>query len=115
MTRLSADELAIQEQVFGDVMAERRAHLTREGWSPDHDDNHHPGELSRAGAAYALMAFAPNKASGMPWWWPWATAWWKPKTTERDLVRAAALIIAEVEALRRKALKVKAATGRLAP
>ena len=102
MTRLSADELAIQEQVFGDVMAERRAHLTREGSSPDHEDNHHPGELSRAGAAYALMAFSPNKASG-------------PKTTERDLVRAAALIIAEVEALRRKALKVQAASGRSAP
>lgn len=35
--------------------------------------------------------------------WPWDWAWWKPKNPRRDLVRAAALIIAEIERLDRAA------------
>jgi len=29
--------------------------------------------------------------------WPWDPKWWKPKDRRRDLVRAAALIIAEID------------------
>ena len=33
--------------------------------------------------------------------WPWAASWWKPKNRRRDLVRAAALIVAEIERIDR--------------
>lgn len=33
--------------------------------------------------------------------WPWDASWWKPRGARRDLVRAAALIIAEIERLDR--------------
>ncbi|MBB2698904.1 UNVERIFIED_ORG: hypothetical protein GGI66_003581 [Rhizobium esperanzae] len=33
--------------------------------------------------------------------WPWSDEWWKPKDRRRDLVRAAALLIAEIERLDR--------------
>ena len=34
--------------------------------------------------------------------WPWAAEWWKPKDCRRNLVRAGALILAEIERLDRK-------------
>jgi hypothetical protein len=33
--------------------------------------------------------------------WPWGGNWWKPKGRRRDLVRAAALIVAEIERIDR--------------
>ena len=35
-------------------------------------------------------------------WWPWSLDWWKPKDPRRDLVRAGALIVAEIERLDRQ-------------
>jgi len=35
--------------------------------------------------------------------WPWNMVWWKPKNYRRDLVKAAALLVAEIERLDRKA------------
>lgn len=32
-----------------------------------------------------------------PSFWPFETSWWKPKNTRSDLIRAAALIVAEIE------------------
>ena len=84
--------------------------IDEEGWSADHDNNHQPGELARAAAAYAIhMAkFHDAEALGAkytmkarPDVWPWDRRWWKPKNPRRDLVRAAALIVAEIERLDR--------------
>lgn len=33
--------------------------------------------------------------------WPWSREWWKPKNPRRDLVKAGALIVAEIERLDR--------------
>jgi hypothetical protein len=35
--------------------------------------------------------------------WPWSREWWQPKDRRRDLVRAGALIVAEIERLDRAA------------
>jgi hypothetical protein len=32
-------------------------------------------------------------------WWPWSFEWWKPKDRIRNLVRAGALIAAEIDRL----------------
>ena len=38
--------------------------------------------------------------------WPgWAWSWWKPKNRRHDLIRAAALIVAEIERIDRQQSK----------
>lgn len=84
------------------IAAERRRQVDVEGWDAAHDDLHAPGDLAAAGACYSL---APSlRASGIPVlgppiekWWPWEAAWWKPVDNRRDLVRAGALIVAELD------------------
>lgn len=79
-------------QAAVDVLAERRRQIEVEGWTPEHDDGHRHSELADAAACYAT-----NDRT----LWPWSAEWWKPTTRRRDLVRAAALILAEIERLDR--------------
>lgn len=84
------------------VAGERRRQVEVEGWSRDHDDAHDAGELALAAAAYAEHSARSEfgrKSFNRPGSWPlaWARSWWKPTTPLRDLVKAGALIIAEVE------------------
>jgi hypothetical protein len=97
--------------IIDEIAAERRRQVEVEGWSLEHDDDHIGGDLARAGAAYAAMAGLRSATQDggdvdtskhiCPLGWPWSAAWWKPKTVRRDLVRAAALIVAEIERLDR--------------
>ena len=94
--------------VLREIDAERERQIVSEGWTPEHDDGHDRGELARAAGCYALHAGLPERAQVAAGyapsdWWPWDTAWWKPKDRRRDLVRAAALIVAEIERLDRAA------------
>jgi hypothetical protein len=82
-----------------EIAAERMRQIESEGWSAEHDDEHRGGELALAGAAYATHAAAFRDAEALVW--PWGRKWWKPKNPRRDLVRAAALIVAEIERLDR--------------
>ena len=93
------------------MLAERRRHIEVEGWTPEHDDQHPAGEMVFAAVAYALAAVS-NRTSNelfalMRQWWPWGVRWWKPKDRRRDLVRAGALIIAEIELIDRAELHAK--------
>ncbi len=88
------------------IAQERARQIAEEGWTPEHDDNHSDGEMALAGAAYACSAAAqsnPNQGSydEPPEMWPWGIRWWKPKDPIRDLVRAGALIAAEIDRLQR--------------
>jgi hypothetical protein len=95
-----------------DIAAERSRQVTQEGWSPAHDDEHVNGEMATAAAVYALHPFhwhfVIESRSGrrlMSWrdFWPWSEAWFKPTNRRRNLVKAAALIVAEIERLDRAA------------
>lgn len=77
------------------VIAERFRQVDAEGWDAAHDDSHLVGELARAGAVYALEAGTASITT--PALWEWGGQWWKPMGLRRDLVRSAALIIAEGE------------------
>lgn len=101
-------------QAFRDVGAERRRQIEVEGWSAEHDDEHGNGELARAGAAYALeyasLTYTETPSARLQQAaqiaWPWSRIWWKPNNVRRVLVKAAALIIAEIERIdRREALR----------
>lgn len=84
-----------------DVLAERQRQISMEGRKPEHDDEHVEGQLSDAAACYAL--FATDQRRPVPAHWPWSDDWWKQRGQRRDLVRAGALIIAEIERLDRAA------------
>lgn len=86
-----------------DIVAERRRQVEVEGWTAEHDEEHDGGELAIAGACYAMRSDRVGGGHDIPKQWPWDRKWWKPKDKRRDLVRAAALILAEIERLDRKA------------
>ncbi len=82
------------------IAAERERQITAEGWTPEHDDSHVLKEL-----VYAAICYA-SKAAGKPFasvGWPWPS-WWKPsRDPVRNLVKAGALIAAEIDRLQRLA------------
>jgi hypothetical protein len=101
-TRMSAFALA--------VLAERQRQITEEGWTVEDDDEHEPGEMARASAAYALQFWVQvtdaktAAASGDPEptlprrIWPWQKKWWKPdERPRRNAVKSGALMLAEGE------------------
>lgn len=86
------------------VLAERRRQIEKEGWTPEHDDGHSRGEMAVAAGYYALRCGYPHEREiGVPSCWPWGTRWWKPRDKRSNLVKAAALILAEIERLDRSA------------
>lgn len=99
------------EKAAQDVLAERERQKSVEGWTLDHDDAHDDGELALAAACYALPEYQRyidiRRPGGAVFvalvkrLWPWADEWWKPKDVRSDLVKAGALIIAEIERLDR--------------
>lgn len=88
--------------VIWDVMRERKRQQEVEGWTIEHDDEHTDGQMADAAACYARNSIMQYKIA--PPGWPWDAKWWKPKGQRRDLVRAAALIVAEIERLDRAAV-----------
>ena len=89
------------------IAAERQRQVEKEGWTPEHDDQHVNGEMATAAACYAMV---PDKcdesvAMELPDIWPetWSPKWWKPspKKRIRELEKAGALIAAEIDRLLR--------------
>lgn len=99
------DQAGQVPQAWLDVQAERRRQITAEGWTPEHDDEHSHGQMARAAACYALAgSSAPNDGTAallVSLAWPWDQQWWKPTSARRDLVKACALALAEIERLDR--------------
>ncbi len=92
--------------VIEEIRTERERQMERFGIF--HDDEHSDGELAKAASLYAELAndhelamqFAD--AHDVPAGWPWSWHWWKPeKGPRRMLIKAAAMIIAEIERLDR--------------
>jgi hypothetical protein len=82
------------------LIAERLRQINVEGRTAEHDDVYVAGELPRAAAAYALSAASDDWDAALRIW-PWSQSWWKPKNRVRDLIRAGALILAEIDRLER--------------
>ena len=107
ITELRAAEAALCSRALADVVAERARQTTAEGWTAEHDDHHNGHELQAAAEVYLLGAYAtPGRRRNLiARFWPWDTAWYKPTTPRRDLVKAAALILAEIDRIDRAAAK----------
>jgi hypothetical protein len=84
------------------IAAERLRQITVEGWTPEHDAEHADDHLARAAAAYATPARLREPLGWrIPVLWPWAARFWKPTPDDRvrELVKAGALIAAEIDRL----------------
>lgn len=96
-----------------DVIAERHRQVSAEGWTPEHDDQYEHGQLAGAASCYARHVNARGwifntdpgsyQAETESTNWPWHHEWWKPTSPRRDLVKAGALILAEIERIDRAA------------
>lgn len=89
------------------IAEERQRQIEVEGWTKEHDAEHKNGELAKAAICYAdpnihyhwenriIRCRVPNK------FWPkqWDIHWFKPTDRIRDLVKAGALIAAEIDRL----------------
>ena len=84
------------------IAAERQRQIEKEGWTPEHDDQHENGELALAAACYAIPIKWRVRAHYLSELWPWALKWWKPTPDNRirELQKAGALIAAEIDRLR---------------
>jgi hypothetical protein len=94
------------------IAQERQRQIEKEGWTPEHDDEHDYGELAIAAACYAVedtdaWVTHPEADEDGVRYWPWASEEWKPKDTISNLVRAGALIAAEIDRINREAQKVR--------
>lgn len=99
------------------ITEERQRQIEVEGWDSEHDDEQDAGSLAVAGACYALDVVAKNKKADISWqaryaqaageFWPYdREEWWKPTIDPvRQLVKAGALIAAEIDRLQRELYK----------
>lgn len=97
-------------QAAQDVIAERRRQVEAEGFASERDDQYVDGQLAAASASYSIDACALSFGGRLsspkpPSIWPWDAAWWKPAGARCNLVKSAALAIAEIERLDRAAAK----------
>jgi hypothetical protein len=84
------------------IAAERRRQVEAEGWTSDHDDEHTAGEMADAAALYiARVQYGQHGDHLFAWKTP-AHGWIKEDPDKvRMLVKAGALIAAEIDRLQR--------------
>src|SRR5512141_16977 len=93
------------------IAAERARQIAKEGWTPEHDDEHNEGELALVGVLYATPVTLLEKVERTdsihfvdPWPDTWDTEWDKREERGtvgarriRELEKAGALIAAEID------------------
>lgn len=103
---------------LSDVMTERHRQKTAEGFSEATDDGNTRDQLAHAAISYAMPevwrvferhGMKDGRAVSVPQEWPpdWDVKWWKPTTRRRDLVKAAALLLAEIERIDRREPRIE--------
>jgi len=103
------------------IALERKRQIDHEGWTEEHDDKHSQGELAKAASIYATITQenVMCRIENLSYYgWPWDAGWFKPFSDPpkddpryensfpsvdriRCLVKAGALIAAEIDRLQR--------------
>ena len=94
-------------QAARDVLAERQRQISVEQYESEADDEYDSAELAYAAAAYAIT---PATVPPLDLWaglWPWPVEAFKPSNRRRNMVKAGALILAEIERLDRAAMSAQ--------
>ena len=89
------------------IAEERERQIKEEGFIPEEDKIYINVELSNAAVCYIASSQATIMrgivCSDVVNLWPWEPNWWKPsKDPIRDLVKAGALIAAEIDRLQKE-------------
>lgn len=92
-------------QALKDVIDERENQITVKGWTLEHDDQYSEYELLHASLCY-IAENIPNLNCKNDIKWPWDDYYFKPTSKRKNLIKAAALIIAEIERLDRLELNI---------
>lgn len=88
------------------IRKERERQINVEGYNAEHDDREKVGALSTAGAIYALPLNLRTIMNATEYW-PWDKSFYKPSKSDhtdariKELVKAGALIAAEIDRLKR--------------
>lgn len=121
-------ETVDRNKILHEIAVERERQVKGEGYSPERDDKYVYGDLAKAGATFAFVATHRYRneivdLQKVPFdscvWkcgfgefvrnlWPWNQHNLKFKSPKEDLIKAAALIVAEIERLERSELAKKA-------
>lgn len=82
------------------IAEERKRQVEVEGWTMEHDKSHNCGELSDMAVCYALRPYWRSRLP-LNLIFPFDEVYWKPSSNDRvrDLVKAGALIAAEIDRL----------------
>lgn len=94
------------------IEEERERQISKEGWTAEHDDKHEGREMAWGAVGYVrhycerAWAYEEGRHESYadeepPNDWYWDDEFWKPKNPISDLVRAGALIAAEIDRLQR--------------
>lgn len=109
-------------EIPAEFQAERARQVNVEGYSPEHDDAHDNGDLLAVARMYWQLTIGvalPMRSvryqddegefveASEPIGFPWDPWWWKPKSALRNLERAGALCLAEIDRLKRKGAKTE--------
>lgn len=78
-----------------EVARERDRQIKVEGRTLEGDDKYHTQQLPAAAASYIAHARGQHILATSTW--PFSAKSWKPKTERDSLIKAAALLIAEIE------------------
>jgi hypothetical protein len=101
--------------IVEEVAAERHRQISGEGHGLEKDDLRDHGELAQGAAAYVLAAASYNRTNRAQLLadaaviWPWHFGKFRPTEARRDLVKSAAMIVAEIGRLDRARRRMAAA------
>lgn len=96
------------------IAKERKRQIEVEGWDAEHDEDHTSMCLATAGASYALDVVSKHAEVSKGWkeifkqrsieLWPFDEEWFRPTPDDpvRQLVKAGALIAAEIDRIQAK-------------
>ena len=89
------------------IIRERKRQITVEKYTTEHDDQHSDGSIAQVASIYAMPTDKRDMWNKIPNNWPWENEFWKPTPKDRikELTKAGALIVAEIERLKRLAAK----------
>lgn len=103
------------------IATERERQVEEEGYDPSHDDEHRNGQIAMAAVCYAAgerKVYTKREVwNGFEFKdpWPWEANWDRRGHHDRirELVKAGALIAAEIDRLKRKEAQDRAAEAKL--
>lgn len=84
------------------ISRERKRQILNERRGPRDDMQYKDEELLRAAICYAMSSLDDDRGASVDLaeFWPFGHKWWKPRSREENLVRAGALIAAELDRMR---------------